>query len=88
MSSPHHSCRRNHSIVTTLSIPTVIEHALELARHHLVKRGIRLVREFAPDLPLTRGDRQELEQVFLILLTNASDAMQDGELSRSVPTSK
>lgn len=78
MSSPFHLSRRNPSIVTTLSIPTVIEQALELARHHLVKRGIRVVQEFAPDLPLTRGDRQELVQVFLILLTNASDAMQDG----------
>ncbi|HSD50478.1 MAG TPA: ATP-binding protein [Candidatus Methylomirabilis sp.] len=64
--------------MTALSIPTVIEQALELARHHLVKRGIRVVQEFSPDLPLIRGDRQELEQVFLILLTNASNAMPDG----------
>jgi two-component system NtrC family sensor kinase len=78
MSSLHDMSQRNHPIVTTLSIRTVIEQALELARHHLVKRGIRVVQEFAPDLPLTRGDRQELEQVFLILLTNASDAMRDG----------
>jgi signal transduction histidine kinase len=73
-----HGSRREHPYVSTLDIRKVIEQVVELAHHHLLKRGISVVQEFAPDLPLTQGDRQELEQVFLILFSTASDAMPDG----------
>ena len=52
--------------------------AVELIQHHLRKRLINVVQEFAPDTPTIFADRQKLRQVFLNLLTNASDAMPQG----------
>ncbi len=39
---------------------------------------IDIVQEFAGDLPTVQADRQEFREVFLNLLTNASDAMPEG----------
>ncbi|MBI3325340.1 MAG: hypothetical protein HYZ81_01360, partial [Nitrospinae bacterium] len=39
---------------------------------------VTVVREFAPDVPMIHADRQQVRQVFLNLLTNASDAMPQG----------
>jgi signal transduction histidine kinase len=36
------------------------------------------VQEFAPDVPMIHADRELLRQLFLNLLTNASDAMPQG----------
>ena len=52
--------------------------AEELIHHHLRKRLVTVVQEFAPDTPIVHADRQRLRQVFLNLLTNASDAMPQG----------
>jgi signal transduction histidine kinase len=42
----------------------------DLQRHHIVVRA-----EFSNNLPRVAGDRVQLQQVILNLLTNASDAM-------------
>ena len=47
-------------------------------QHHLRKRQIAVVQELAADTPIIYADRQKLRQVFLNLLTNASDAMPEG----------
>ena len=39
---------------------------------------IEVLREFAGELPTIQADRQQLRQLFLNLLTNASDAMPEG----------
>jgi signal transduction histidine kinase len=64
--------------VSTVDIPEEIVRTLELVSHHLRKRRIRVVTEFARNVPSIQGDRQHLRQVFLNLFTNASDAMPDG----------
>ena len=51
---------------------------VDLIHHHLRKRLVRVVTEFAPDTPTIFADRQKLRQVFLNLLTNAGDAMPEG----------
>ena len=41
-------------------------------------QGIRIHREYEPDLPSIPGDGNQLKQVFTSLLTNARDAMPQG----------
>jgi len=74
--------RRNQPQISTVNVREEIIHTLDLIAHHLRNRRIRVVREFAPDVPMMHADRELLRQLFLNLLTNASDAMpQDGTLT-------
>jgi signal transduction histidine kinase len=57
-----------------------LESTLVILRHKL-KRGVRVVRDFAPDLPPIEGYGSELNQAWTNLLDNAIDAMDgQGEL--------
>ncbi len=66
------------SDISTVDISWELTQAVELVQHLLHKRLIIVVRAFAPDTPTIYADRQKLRQVFLNLLTNASDAMPEG----------
>jgi signal transduction histidine kinase len=70
--------RRGDGQASTVDIREELAKAVELIHHHLRKRLITLVQEFAPDTPTIYADRQKLRQVFLNLLTNAADAMPEG----------
>jgi signal transduction histidine kinase len=49
-----------------------------LVRHKLSNQGIKLIRNLKSDLPLVLGDAPQLEQAFLNLILNATEAMSDG----------
>jgi PAS domain S-box-containing protein len=70
--------RRGHRQVSTVDVRDEITATLELIRYHLLHRRIEVVQELAAEMPLIIADRQQLRQVFLNLLTNASDAMPQG----------
>jgi signal transduction histidine kinase len=70
--------RRSDGQPSTVDVCQELTKAVELIHHHLRKRLITVVREFAPDTPTIYADRQKLRQVFLNLLTNAGDAMPEG----------
>ena len=55
-----------------------IVNLVEFVHYHLRSRKIEVEYEFADSLPTIHGDRQQLRQLFLNLLTNASDAMPQG----------
>jgi PAS domain S-box-containing protein len=70
--------RRGQEQISTLDVRQELTRAVELIHHHLRKQQVTVVQEFAPDTPTIHADRQKLRQVFLNLLTNASDAMSQG----------
>lgn len=70
--------RRNQSQTSSIDVCKEVHDSLELF-HHLVRgRNIEVVTRFADDLPTIEADRQKLRQLFLNLLTNATDAMPKG----------
>ena len=61
-----------------------------LVRHKLANQRVRLVRNLQTDLPLVSGDAPQLEQAFLNLILNATEAMVEGGtltvITRLLPT--
>jgi len=70
--------RRTHREVSTLDLGEEIATSVEFVHYHLRSHNIEVVCEFADDLPSIQADPQQLRQLFLNLLTNASDAMPQG----------
>jgi signal transduction histidine kinase len=67
---------------TPLDINELIGDALALVRSDLDKQRIVVHAESAKPLPRIKGDRIQLQQVLLNLITNAIDAMTDKDGSR------
>jgi PAS domain S-box-containing protein len=70
--------RHGQEQISTVEVRQELTKTVELVHHHLHKRQIAVVQELAADTPVIYADRQKLRQVFLNLLTNASDAMPQG----------
>lgn len=70
--------RRSQQQISTTDVREEIEKTFELIEYHLRKNNVKVIREFAPDVPNIHSDRQQLKQLFLNLFTNASDAMPQG----------
>ncbi len=62
-----------------VDVPRVLEDTLVLREYDLKRSNIVLEREVAPDLPSVIADPHQLEQVFLNIINNAVDAIQEGE---------
>jgi two-component system NtrC family sensor kinase len=61
-----------------VEIGPVIEETLSFIEHQLKLKHIKLVTQFSPDLPKVTIDINQIKQVFLNILLNAIDAIQDG----------
>ncbi|MBI5967133.1 MAG: Cache 3/Cache 2 fusion domain-containing protein [Deltaproteobacteria bacterium] len=59
-----------------IEISELIENALLITGQQLLSHNIRISKNFQPDLPKIWGDANQLEQVFLNLISNAKDAME------------
>jgi len=70
--------RRGREEASTVEVRQELGKALELIHHLLRKRQITVSQDLDPETPTVFADRQKLRQVFLNLLTNASDAMPGG----------
>ncbi|HEY3581023.1 MAG TPA: ATP-binding protein, partial [Pyrinomonadaceae bacterium] len=60
------------------NINQIVEEVLLLVGPLFESRNIRVAREFDPQLPTVRADREALHQVFLNLVNNSLDAMPEG----------
>ncbi|OAI41710.1 hypothetical protein AYO41_05300 [Verrucomicrobia bacterium SCGC AG-212-E04] len=68
--------RKGEGVWQNLDLNEVIGDTLRLARGNLTRQNVELRTEYAPDLPPVTGDRVQLQQVLLNLLTNAIHAME------------
>ncbi len=67
-----------------LDINEAILEVIEVTRSELLRNGVSLQTELAKGLPLIRGDRVQLQQIFLNLIMNAIEAMSDVKGSRNL----
>ncbi|MGA2267787.1 MAG: ATP-binding protein [Bryobacteraceae bacterium] len=56
----------------------IVERAVSLVKHKLDLQGIELKEDLAPGLPQVECDANQIQQVFLVLMVNASEAMPKG----------
>jgi PAS domain S-box-containing protein len=70
--------RRNYRQVSTVDVADEILKSIDLISYHLRNRRIQVMTEFNNPLPAIHADRQQLRQLFLNVMTNASDAMPEG----------
>jgi len=79
-----HFSRQSKFAFRKVDINEPIENALMITGQQLLNHGIRLIKIFSPNLPKIWGDANQLEQVFLNLISNAKDAMEKSDHKREL----
>jgi PAS domain S-box-containing protein len=69
--------RRQPSQREAVQINTVVQQTLQLRSYDFANHGIEVVEQLDENLPAVVGDAHELQQVFLNILNNAYDAVQE-----------
>lgn len=64
--------------IDELNLNDIIEDTLSFSTGRMEQSGIRIIREYAEDLPRIWADRTGLQQVVLNIVANARDAMPGG----------
>lgn len=70
--------RRSNSDFRTLSLCELIEDTLSFSAVRMNQKSINIKKELSDRLPSVLGEKTELQQVVLNMITNASDAMDEG----------
>src|SRR6202522_1883027 len=60
-----------------VQINSVLQQTLKLRAYDLENHGVELTEKYAVELPMVIGDPHQLQQVFLNILNNAYDAVQE-----------
>ncbi|MDP9148177.1 MAG: HAMP domain-containing histidine kinase, partial [Acidobacteriota bacterium] len=58
-------------------VNTVLRQTIKLRSYDFASHGVEVLEEFDESLPAALGDAQQLQQVFLNILNNAYDAVQE-----------
>lgn len=69
--------RPNVPDVKPLNLNGTIQTSLELTRSHLKRKDIKIDVDFDENLPSVPADQKQMQQVFINLITNAADAIND-----------
>jgi two-component system NtrC family sensor kinase len=70
--------RKQQPKLAPMQINTVVEHACRLVAHQFELAQIELHLDLDPHLPEISGDAQQIQQIVLVLLTNAADVLAQG----------
>ncbi len=70
--------RQTAAVFEETDLSVLIEDSLMLVEHQLSLRNVKIIRQFAPGLPKVKVDANQMKQVLINILVNASDAMRDG----------
>jgi len=70
--------RQSRIAIKPQNIDQIISRTLALTSHDLKLKEIQFVSEIEPDLPMVKCDFRQIQQVFLNLIINASEAMEGG----------
>ena len=60
-----------------VKVAAILRQTIKLRSYDFTSHGVEVVEEFEEDLPATIGDSQQLQQVFLNIVNNAYDAIQE-----------
>jgi len=60
-----------------LSLVQIIEDALTFSRYELEREQVRVIKEFAWNLPMVKCEKGQIQQVLLNLLLNAAQAIRE-----------
>ncbi len=60
-----------------VQLGAILRQTIKLRSYDFTSHGVEVVEEFEEDLPATIGDSQQLQQVFLNIVNNAYDAIQE-----------
>ncbi|MBL6927693.1 MAG: PAS domain S-box protein [Rhodospirillales bacterium] len=74
--------RRPSKLVGTVNLETAVTNALSFFRTRIEKEAVDVELDFSPKDVLTTGEDVRLEQVFINLVTNALDAMEDAPVKK------
>ncbi len=59
-----------------VQVTDIVESTLELVEHEIKKNAVKVVKQFADNVPRTSADSYQLQQVFLNIINNAVQAMK------------
>ncbi|MDZ4241929.1 MAG: ATP-binding protein, partial [Candidatus Omnitrophota bacterium] len=69
--------RKKEQKMSLVDINQVVEASLVIAKFHIKRSSIEIQKDLAGGLPKTTADQHQLQQVFLNMIINARDAMEN-----------
>ncbi|MBU0702324.1 MAG: hypothetical protein KKC18_00460, partial [Chloroflexi bacterium] len=70
--------RQQEVLAQETDVNTLLEWVIEQVCHQPSFDKVEIVRQFSPDLPTIQADAPQLQQVFINLLNNGAEAMEEG----------
>jgi len=64
--------------IRPVTVDSIIEDVLKISEYTICNKGIRIKKEFSPEIPTLRVDPNKMEQVLLNIIINALQAMDEG----------
>ena len=69
--------RQRPALREPMSVNSILRHTIKLRSYDFASHGVEVSEEFDENLDMAMGDGQQLQQVFLNILNNAYDAIQE-----------